>query len=93
MYLFALVMKEDFFVFLNHIKNNELQQKFKRWSTLSHVYSDWWGDVADWATIGMFYWNNQTQMQKLHQIFLKRSYAQAAPVWILNQKGEMPPLH
>ena len=47
---------------------------------------------ADWATNGMFYWKNQTQMQKMYQIFLKRSYAQAAPVWIPNQKGEMPPL-
>ena len=37
-----------------------LQQKFNRRSTRSHVYSDWWGDGADWATNGMFDWKKQT---------------------------------
>ena len=45
-----------------------------------------------WATNGVFDWKNQTQMQEVYQMFLKRSCAQAAPVWTSNQKGEMPPL-
>ena len=38
------------------------------------------------------HWQNQTQMQEVYQIFLKRICYQAAPVWTSNQKGEMPPL-
>ena len=43
-------------------------------------------------TNGIFHSKNQTQMQEVYQIFLKRSCTQSIPLRTSHQKREIPPL-
>ena len=68
---YLLYWLQRIFLFLNQVNNNRLKQKFNKRSNRSHVYIDWWGNVADWETNGMFDWKNQTQINARGEMIMQ----------------------